>query len=124
MKGHYHAAVWIDHRQARVLHFNIDEWESEIVHATHGKGHHPSHDTRGEQDFLEKVTQAVADAGAILVLGPSGEKTELVKYIEKKHPQLKGRIEGVEPADHPSDGEIVAHARIVLKSADRMRPLL
>ena len=124
MKGHYHAAVWIDHRQARVFHFNTDEWESEVVHSPHGKGHHPSHDTRGEQAFLEQVTHAVAEAGAILVLGPSGEKTELVKHIEKTHPQLSGRIEAVEAADHPTDAEIVAHARRVLKSADRMRPLL
>jgi hypothetical protein len=57
-------------------------------------------------------------------MGPSDEKAELVKHIEKSHPQIRGRIEGVEAADHPSDGEIVAHARRVLKSADRMRPLL
>jgi stalled ribosome rescue protein Dom34 len=124
MKGHYHAAVWIDHRQARVFYFNTDEWESEVVHSAHGKGHHPSQDTHGEHEFLEKVAHALADAGAVLVMGPSGEKTELVKHIEKAHPQLGKRIEGVEAADHPSDGEIVAHARRVLKSADRMRPQL
>jgi len=31
-------------------------------------------------------------------------------------------VEGVESADHPTDGELVAHARRFLKSADRMRP--
>jgi hypothetical protein len=33
------------------------------------------------------------------------------------------KVEGVESADHPSDGELVAHARRFLRSADRMRPL-
>ncbi len=123
MNGHFHAAVWIDHRQARVFHFNTDEWNSEVLHPAHANDRHPAN-KRDEQDFLEKVTKALSEAGAILVMGPSGEKAELVKHIEKSHPQMRGRIEGVEAADHPSDGEIVAHARRVLKSADRMRPLL
>ena len=32
------------------------------------------------------------------------------------------KVEGVELADHPSDGELVAHARRFVKAADRMRP--
>ena len=26
MERHFHAVVWIDHRKARVFHFNTDEW--------------------------------------------------------------------------------------------------
>ena len=127
MQGHYHAAVWIDHRQARVLHFNADVYDSQVLHPahSHAHGHEPKRDgqrPKEDQAYLESVTQAVADAGAILVLGPSNEKAELIKHIEKKHPGMRGKIEAVEPADHLSDGEIVAHARHVLKSADRMMP--
>ena len=25
MADHYHAVVWIDHKQARVFHFNVEE---------------------------------------------------------------------------------------------------
>ncbi len=120
--GHYHAAVWIDHRQARVFHFNTETSDTEVIHPAHAHDRHPGKDKRGEQKFLENVTKSLAEAGAILVMGPADEKTELIKHIEKSHPQLKGRIEGVESSDHPSDGEIVAHARRVLKSAERMRP--
>ena len=63
-----------------------------------------------DQDFLEEVTKAISDGGAILIVGPANEKLELMKHIERKHPQLVVKVEGVEAADHPSDGEIVAHA--------------
>jgi len=68
------------------------------------------------------VTKAVADAEAILVVGPANEKHELVKHIQRVHPSMMVKVEGVESADHPSDGELVAHARRFLKAADRMRP--
>jgi hypothetical protein len=130
MQGHYHAVVWIDHRQARVFHFNAADADRIVVHPERpvrdyhrkqkGSGHHDAE----EQAFLEEVTQAVADAGAILIIGPAGEKHELLKHIERVHPQMTARVEGVESADHPSDGELVTHARRFLKSADRMRPQL
>ena len=128
MQGHYHAVVWIDHREAKVFHFNAAEFDKATVNAPHhsrhknhvadfdGTGHAPE-----DQKYLEAVTQAIADAGAILVVGPANEKTELVKHIKNAHPLLAAKIEGVEASDHPSDGEIVAHARKALKSADRMR---
>ena len=123
MQGHYHAAVWIDHHQARVLHFNIDAYDIKVIHpAHHHEGNRDGQRPKEDQAYLESVTKAVADAGAILLMGPANEKTELVKHIEKTHPRLRAKVEAIEPADHLSDGEIVAHARRVLKSADRMRP--
>jgi hypothetical protein len=131
MEGHYHAVVWIDHRQARVFHFSPDDAEKVVVHpdrspvreyhrTAKGSGQHDKED----QVFLEEVTKAIADAGAILIVGPANEKHELMKHIERVHPAMKLHVEGVESADHPTDGELVAHARRFLKSADRMRPQL
>jgi stalled ribosome rescue protein Dom34 len=129
MQGRYHAVVWIDHHLARVFHFSAEDADKVVVHAERPireyrrgekrTGHRPAED----QDFLEQVAKAVADAGAILVVGPSNEKHELVKHIERVHPGMMVKVEGVESADHPSDGELVAHARRFLRSADRMRPL-
>ena len=128
MHVHYHSVVWIDHRQARVFHFNAEDADKELIRPEHPvrdyhrkaprTGHHDPED----QAFLEEVTKAIADAGAVLVVGPSSEKGELVKHIEAKHPQMRVKIEGVESSDHPTDGELVAYARKFLKSADRMRP--
>jgi stalled ribosome rescue protein Dom34 len=129
MQGHYHAVIWIDHRQARILHFSMTDVDKLVVgpenpvrHLHHkantiGSGHAPEN-----QKFLEEVVRSVADAGAILVVGPAGEKNELVKHIKHSHPEMIIKIEGVESADHPSDQELVAYARRYLKSADVMRP--
>ena len=128
MKGHYHAVIWIDHRQARVLRFNASDVDKLVVnpedpvrHLHHkansvGSGHAPE-----DQKFLEEVAKAVADAGSILIVGPSNEKNELVKHIKHRHPQMMIKIEGVESADHPTNDELLAYARAYLKSADLMR---
>ena len=73
-----------------------------------------------DQDFLHRVVEAFAGAGAILIAGPANAKTELVKHIHRHVPKLVDAIEGVETVDHPSDGQLVAYARHYLKAADRM----
>ena len=128
MPSHYHAVVWIDHHQARVFHFNAEEADKIVIHPEHPvRDYHRKQKGTGQHDpedqvFLEEVTKAISDAGAILIVGPSTEKHELMKHIERKHPAMKVKVEGVESADHPTDGELVAHARRYLKAADRMRP--
>jgi hypothetical protein len=127
MQSHYHAVVWIDHRRARVFHFSASEAEKLVVsperpvrdlhrHSDSDHDHAPE-----DQTFLEDVAKSVADAGAILIVGPAGEKNELVKHIKRVHPEMTIKIEGVESADHPSDGELVNFARKYMKSADLMR---
>jgi stalled ribosome rescue protein Dom34 len=127
LKGHYHAVVWIDHREARVFHFNADEVEKTVIHPEHSdterrKEKHTGHPSADNTHFLEAVTQAIADAGAIMVTGPGAEKLELMKHIERSQPRLKGAVEALEAADHATDGALVDHARKVLSAADRMRP--
>ena len=31
MVDHYHAVVWIDHKQARIFHFNVEEADKTLV---------------------------------------------------------------------------------------------
>jgi hypothetical protein len=40
--------------------------------------------------------------------------------VHENHPLLVSKIVGVETADHPTRGEIVAHARSYFKASDRM----
>jgi peptide subunit release factor 1 (eRF1) len=64
----------------------------------------------------------VSDAGSILITGPANAKTELVEYIRLHDPKLAKVIAGVETVDHPTDAQLVAHARKYLKAADRLAP--
>lgn len=117
---HFHAVIWIDHKEARVFHFGVDEVERLVLH--------PEHPTKHVQfkvedpHYLKAAMDAIADAGAVLVVGPAHTKTDLVKYIEQHNPKLNSIIAGVETVDHPSDGQIVALARKYFKSADRVTP--
>lgn len=118
MTAHFHAVVWIDHREARVFHFNADDVEATTIHPDKPKHHlHHKHGSIGsghakeDQEYFHKVAEAISDAGAILITGPANAKTELVKHIEKHDPKLRPRIAAVETLDHPTSGEIVAHAR-------------
>ena len=118
MPTHFHAIVWIDHAQAKVFHIGLSG-EDEIVLHPHLPTRHLHHKANSigsghagfDKEFFAQVMNAVSDAGEILILGPSGAKTELAKYIREHQPQVGNRIVGVEAADHPTDPEIVAFAK-------------
>jgi hypothetical protein len=126
---HFHAAVWIDHHEARVFHFSPSDVETLVLRPDHPTRHiHHKADTIGsghaaeDQNFLEAVAQSIADAGAVLITGPANAKTELIKHISQRDPQLMKKIAGVETVDHPSNAQLVAYARHYFKAEDRMLP--
>jgi hypothetical protein len=133
MAHHFHAVVWIDHIKARVLHFSADEHagvdkadeavlRSEHVSRDVSRGEkRTGHRLADDHAFFDDVARAIADAGAILIVGPGEEKTHFSKYLSEKFPKIKANVEGVEASDHPTDGELLASARRYLKAADRMR---
>lgn len=126
---HYHAVVWIDHREARVFHFSPGDVERLVLHPDHPTRHiHHKANAIGsghaaeDHAYLEAVAEAVADAGEILIAGPANAKTELVKHIHRHHPQVMNAIVGVKTVDHPTDAQLVTYARKYIKAADRMLP--
>ena len=128
MSTHYHALVWLDHRVAKVFHFNDDESDRTTIHSTHPRQHLHHKANSGDsghapidKEYLEHVTQALSHAGAILVVGPGSAKTELQKHLQHLHPQVAQRVSAVEAIDHPSDGALLAHARRFFRADDRMR---
>jgi stalled ribosome rescue protein Dom34 len=128
MAGHFHAVVWIDHKQARIFHFNVEEADRTVIRPDHAvRDVHRGEKRTGHRlpedcVFFEAVAKAIADAGAILIIGPANEKDGFAEFVAEKHPAIATHIEGVEKADHPTDGELLAAARRYVKAADRMRP--
>jgi stalled ribosome rescue protein Dom34 len=128
MSSHYHAIVWTDHHEARIFHFNVSEVDHLVLHP-HNPTRHIHHKANSigsghaaeDQEFLQRVAEAIADARAVLITGPANAKIELVKHIERHAPTLGAKIAGVETVDHPTDGELVAHARKYFK-ADHQSP--
>jgi stalled ribosome rescue protein Dom34 len=129
MSAHYHAVVWIDHREARVFHFNASEVDKLVVHPDHPTRHlHHKANCMGsghaaeDRDFLQQVAESIADAGVILITGPANAKTELLKHVEQHNPDLASRVAAVESVDHPSDRQLIDHARRYFR-ADHQAPL-
>ena len=125
--AHFHAVVWIDHKQARVFHFNVEEADrtlihDHVVHDLHSRDKRTGKRTEENKPFFEDVAKTIADAGAILIVGPAQEKDFFAKFLAEKHPAIRTHVEAVEKADHPSDGELLEFARRTLKAADRMKP--
>jgi stalled ribosome rescue protein Dom34 len=115
LMSHFHAVVWIDHNEAKIFHFNADAAEKLSLHAHHPK-HADKHHT--DENFFHAVAKAFADAGEVLITGPAHTKTALVKHIARHDAHLLSRIAGVESADHPSDGQILSHARHYFETHD------
>jgi stalled ribosome rescue protein Dom34 len=129
MSRHYHAIIWIDHHEARVFHFGRADVERLVLHP-HNPTLHIHHKANSigsghaaeDQDFLHRVAEAIAGAGAVLITGPANAKTELMKHIHHHDPDLIDVIAGMETVDHPSDGALVAYAKRYFKAADLMQP--
>ena len=125
-----HAVVWIDHREAHIIHFNAEESSVATV-KTHGGESHIHHHggTVGSgkaaipQSYLHEVVETLASAKEVLVVGPGSAKLDLIKHVHKHDPRFADKIVGVETVDHPSDGQLLAYARKYFVPIDRMRGL-
>ena len=127
MADHYHAIVWIDHKQARIFHFNVEEAtgtvvKDHVVRDLHSRERGTGHRIEDNKPFFEDVAKAIAYSGAILIVGPAQEKDFFAKFLAEKHPAIRAHVEGVEKADHPTDGELLDFARRYVKAADHLRP--
>jgi stalled ribosome rescue protein Dom34 len=127
MSQHYHALVWIDHHEAKVFQFDATDVQHTSLHSSHPHQHLHHKANSGDSGhaaldtaYLRKVAEAIAKSGAVLIVGPGSAKSELAAYIERTSPELAKKIAGVDPADHPTDGELVAFARSYFKADDRM----
>ena len=114
-----HVVVWIDHVQAHLIHFNAEAAENESVklHATHSL-HGQGDEIQQRALFHEKIAQAIAEVREILIVGPGMEKLALMKHLIKHHPTIADRVLSVETVDHPSDGQLLKHARKYFTKAD------
>ncbi|MCC7273879.1 MAG: translational machinery protein [Alphaproteobacteria bacterium] len=126
---HFHAVIWLDHREAKVFRFNAENAEKTALHAHdqhhhlhHGKGHLMGRRSAPDQEFLDSILSAAKDAHEILVVGPGSAKMELIKHAHQKEPALAERLVGVETIDHPTDNQILAHARTYFERRDHLMP--
>jgi len=117
----FHAAVWIDHEQAKIFHIDEHRFDESLIHAPN---HHVRRDPAAAEQFYHQVATALANAGEILIVGPGSAKLQLIKHIHKHDRGLDEKIVGVESVDHATDKQLAAYIRKYFHAEDRMRGLV
>jgi stalled ribosome rescue protein Dom34 len=121
-------AVWIDHKEARICRVLSEGADEEVVLAPHRLHHkhprgpegvkaHPEDDKR----FFHEVAQSLEGSNEILLVGPSTAKLKFLRYVQTHRHALAAKIIGVETSDHPTDGQLLAHAKAYFKRMAGMR---
>lgn len=124
--GYRHAAVWIDHHEARIFRIEPTSFVAAGLEAPpqhllkHPRGAaEPKEHPDDAKRFFRDVARALDEADEVLVVGPSTAKLQFIRYVSKTVPTLEPRIVGVETVDHPTDRQLAAYARKYFQSADR-----
>jgi hypothetical protein len=128
--AHHHVAVWLDHNEARVFHVKAGTFDETTIaspkahtqlHRRSGPEAEAGHRELGDPRFYDEVARALADAEAILVVGPATAKLELLRHLHKHARDVEAKIVGVETVDHPTNRQLAAYARQYFEAADQMR---
>jgi stalled ribosome rescue protein Dom34 len=128
--SHSHAVVWMDFKEAHVFRFAPDDVEKERVraHNPYRKVHHKAGaigagHAHGDKAFFDETADALEGVNEWLLVGPGVAKNDFLRHVTDHAPALKASLAAVEPMDHPTDGELVAQARIFFKAFDKMHPV-
>jgi stalled ribosome rescue protein Dom34 len=122
-----HAIVWLDHREARIAYFSLGKSGSLEVHSRsphlniHRKaGSFDSGHVPDDHQFFDEIADSLVGTNELLIAGPGNAKTAFETYINKKHVALAKRVVGIETLDHPTDAELLAHARKAFTAIDQL----
>jgi stalled ribosome rescue protein Dom34 len=118
MTSHNHAAVWIDHRMAKIFMLGLDTGEALVIkaHLSSSHLHHKANSVGAgkvveDVTFLQGIAEALKHSEMVLIMGPGNEKTVLMKYLESVRKTIKQSSLYVESSDHLTDREIIARGR-------------
>jgi stalled ribosome rescue protein Dom34 len=123
---HKHAAIWLDHKDARIFQIEPDKLDEahawtppQHIHHDHARGtdgakEHPVDD----KQFFQEIARSLDATEEILIVGPSTAKLEFIRYAHKHEHALEARIVGLETVDHPSDRQLVAYAKQYFERTD------
>jgi stalled ribosome rescue protein Dom34 len=112
-----HAVVWLDFHQAKIFLIKAEDVEARRIKADapHRRIHHKaqvrgSGHVRDDRTYFEAILAAIEEADSWLIAGPGETKKDLEKYLEGHGEEPKKKLVGVEPMDHPTEGELIKRA--------------
>ena len=122
-----HAIVWLDHREARVISFSLGR-SSELdlhSHSPERRIHHKagsigSGHAADDHHFFDEIAATLEGVHEVIIAGPGNAKTAFDSYVTDRYADLAKRVVGLETLDHPTDAELLAHARKSFTAIDRL----
>jgi hypothetical protein len=119
----------MDSREAHVFRFNADDVERDRLkaHMPFRKVHHKagvigSGHAAADTEYLEHIVDSLSGTREWILAGPGQAKESFVRFLEKHPAKLESKLLRVEAMDHPTDGELLKHARQVFKAIDQLQP--
>ena len=124
---HHNGCVWIDHREAKIFGMSIDDVDEIVIHDTHSPLHihrKADHVRQGkgvvDKAFMDEIASKLGGFRAFIIVGPGTARAEFAGYLADAYPLLAKRIWGIEPSDHPTDGQLATAARKYFRAANPM----
>lgn len=104
-----YVVCWIDTHDAKIFTFSPEKVEKNELHI--------KKEDHGTDHFYHRVAEALMPAVEILLVGPGVGKNQFMHHVESHHTHgsLIKKVKGIENMDHPTDNQIVAHARKFFK---------
>ena len=113
------AVLWMDQKEARIFELDEHKAERSVVnaHGPHAHRHAKALDLRvrshpdDQHRFFHDVARALEGCGQVLLVGPAQTKLHFLRYVQDHDRPTAAKVVGIESADHPTDGQLVAHLR-------------
>ncbi len=112
--------LWIDSKHAKLFSFTKQGVEKSEMEMTKHEQHVAEADkNHGEcREFYDRVAKALQNPEELLVVGPGNAKKHFKTELDSHHKNLAQKVVAVENMDHPTDGQIVDHAKRFFRKHD------
>ncbi len=112
--------VWMDTSHAKLFCLKAEGLVTEQVksHTHEHHGFNPRDEHRDHEKFYHEVAGKLATATEILLVGPGVAKDQFMHHLKNHHHAgIAAKVLAVESMDHPTDGQVIDHAKRFFKHA-------
>ncbi len=95
-----YAVVWLDAREAHVIHFDEAQDERRHIEACGNKA-----------AYCRQIEEAIADAESVLLTGDAAATQAFAACVQRDSPALRARIFGIIPLPWSGERALLAFAR-------------
>jgi ADP-heptose:LPS heptosyltransferase len=118
MKTKKRVGIWMDHSNARVMEYSIDDYQVTVVESKfskpvnqtgmlHSENLLHNKEKQSDKAYFKELIEIIKDYDEIILFGPTDAKTELFNLIKSDHRYDKLKIE-TKSANKMSDNQMHA----------------